>query len=188
MVELKYRRIPAYSVAPKGRFNQYDWTGSSYGCTKLSIAKWLGLTVMNCHFKQNSLVYISPQVPSVIAWKKAWDLILHYDNPDFDPVFVQATTSQLESEVSDLKNRLEAQETETQRANSKFEFSVSEQEKLKKGFEVEKKAWADEKISLTNRAEKAEAALAEATIELSGLKRHISQMVSAIFGKSPCKC
>ena len=42
--------------------------------------------------------------------------------------------SQLESEVSDLKNRLEAQETETQRADSKFKFSVSEQEKLKKEF------------------------------------------------------
>ena len=102
---------------------------------------------------------------------------------DFDPVFVQTTTAQLQSELSELKNRLELQDTETWRANSKFEFSVSEQEKLKKGFEVEKKAWADEKITLTNRSEKA-----EATIELSGLKRHISQMVSAIFGKSPCKC
>ena len=111
---------------------------------------------------------------------------MHYDSPNFDPVFVQATTSQLESEISDLKNRLEAQETETQRADSKFKFSVSEQEKLKKDFEMEKKAWADEKIALINRAEKAEAALEEATGELSGLKRHVSQMVSAIFGKSPC--
>ena len=112
-----------------------------------------------------------------------------YDNShDFDPVFVQATTSQLESEVSDLKDRLEAQETETQRAYSKFEFSISEQEKLKKDFEMEKKAWADEKIALVNRAEKAEVALEEATAELSGLKRHVSQMVSTIFGKSPCKC
>ena len=73
-----------------------------------------------------------------------------------------------------MKNRLEAQETETQRANSKFEFSISEQEKLKKGFESEKKAWADEKIALINRAEKAEAALAKTTAELSGLKCHIS--------------
>ena len=113
---------------------------------------------------------------------------MHHDNPDFDPVFVQATNSQFESEISDLKNRLEASEIDTQKANSKFEFSVSEQEKLKKGFEVEKKAWADEKIALINRAEKVEAALAEATAELSDLKRHVSQMVSAIFGKSSCKC
>ena len=93
----------------------------------------------------------------------------HYDNPDCNPAFVQATISQFESEISDLKNRLEAQEIETQKANSKFEFSISEQEKLKKGFESEKKAWADENIALINRAEKAEAALAETTAELSGL-------------------
>ena len=90
--------------------------------------------------------------------------------------------------MSDLKNRFEAQETETQRADSKFKFSVSEQEKLKKNFQMEKKALADEKFALINWAEKAEAALEEATGELSGLKRHVSQMVSAIFGKSPCKC
>ena len=96
--------------------------------------------------------------------------------------------SQLESEVSDLKNRLEAQEAETQIADSKFKFSVSEQEKLKKEFEMEKKAWADEQIALINQAKKAESALEEATGELIGLRRHFSQMVSAIFGKSPYKC
>jgi len=46
----------------------------------------------------------------------------------------------------------------------------------------------DEKTALLNRAEQAEATLAETTAELSGLKRHISQMVSAIFGKLFCKC
>ena len=101
---------------------------------------------------------------------------------------MQATISKLESEIADLKNRLEVQEIETQKANSKFEFSISEQEKLKKGFEAEKKAWADERIALINRAEKTEAALAKTTAELSGLKRHVSQMVSAIFGKLLCKC
>jgi predicted nucleic acid-binding Zn-ribbon protein len=105
-----------------------------------------------------------------------------------DPVFVQATTTQLQSELHDLKNRLDAQEIETQKANSKFEFSVAEQEKLKSEFDVEKKAWAEEKTALTQRAETAEKALEEVTTELSGLKRHVSQMVSAIFGKSPCKC
>ena len=113
---------------------------------------------------------------------------MYANSHDFDPIFVQATTTQLQSEVSDLKNRLEAQETETQRSNSRFQFSVSEQEKLKKDFEVEKKAWADENIALTNRAEKEEVALEEATGELSGLKRQVSQMVSGTFGKSPCKC
>ena len=86
-----------------------------------------------------------------------------------------------------MKNRLAAQEIEIQKANSKFEFSVSENEKLKKIFESEKKAWDDEKASLVTRAETAEASLVEATTELSDLKRQISQMVSAIFGKLLCK-
>ena len=113
---------------------------------------------------------------------------MYANSQDFDPVFGHATTTQLQSEVSDLKNHLEAQETEIQRSNSKFEFSVSEPEKLKKDFGVVKKACAKEKIALTYRAEKAKTALEEATVELSGLKHHASQMVSAIFGKSPCKC
>ena len=54
--------------------------------------------------------------------------MLHYDDPDCNPAFIQATINQFESEISDFKNRLEAHESETQKANSKFEFSVSEQE------------------------------------------------------------
>ncbi|XP_044393204.1 uncharacterized protein [Triticum aestivum] len=99
----------------------------------------------------------------------------------------KAAISQFESELAVLKNRLETQELETQKANSKFDFSVSENEKLKKNFESEKETWADEKASLVTRAETAEASLAEATTELSDLKRQISQMVSAIFSKLSCK-
>ena len=114
--------------------------------------------------------------------------MLHYNHPNCDPEFVQAAFKQFESEIADLKNRLAAQEIEIQKANSKFEFSVFAQEKLKKKFEAERKAWADEKTALLSRAEQAEATLAETTAELSGLKHHISQMVSAIFGKLLCKC
>ena len=53
---------------------------------------------------------------------------------------------------------------------------------MKKNFAMDKKNWTDEKASLVTRAETAEALLAKATAELSGLKRQISQMVSAIFG------
>ena len=52
---------------------------------------------------------------------------------------------------------------------------------------MERKAWADENNALTQWADKEEAALEKATNELSGLKRHVTQMVTAIFGKSPCK-
>ena len=109
--------------------------------------------------------------------------MLSYHDSDYNPTLIQATISQFESEIADLKSHLTAQEREIQKANSKFEFSVSEQEKLKKNFEAEKKIWTDEKASLVTRAETAEALLAEVTTELSGLKRQISQMVSAIFGK-----
>ena len=115
--------------------------------------------------------------------QSGWDLLLHYNYPNCDPEFIQAAVKQFESKISDLKNRLKTQENETQQANSKFEISVSAQEKLKKKFEAERKAWADEKAALLSRAEQAEATLTERTAELSGLKRHVSQMVSAIFGK-----
>ena len=63
---------------------------------------------------------------------------------------------------------------------------MAETEKLKTDFEAEKNAWAEEKTALTQWAEKAEAALQEVTTELAGLKHHVCQMVSAIFGESPC--
>ena len=61
---------------------------------------------------------------------------------------------------------------------------MSEAEKLKNGFNAEKKSWADEKTALTQHAKTAEAALKEVTAELTGLKNRVSQMVSAIFGES----
>ena len=88
--------------------------------------------------------------------------------------------------MSEAKTRLAAQENETKKAESKFQLSVSEAEKLKTSFTAEKEAWANEKTALTQHAEKAEAALEEVTTELTGLKNRLSQMVSAIFGKSPC--
>ena len=63
---------------------------------------------------------------------------------------------------------------------------MSESEKLKTNCTEDKKAWAEEKTALMQRAEKAEAALQEVTTELSSLKHCVSQMVSAIFGESPC--
>ena len=113
--------------------------------------------------------------------------MLHDNYAHCNPDFVQAVCKKIEAEISDLKTRLKTQEKETQKANAKFEFSVFAQEKLKKKFETERKAWADEKTALLSRAEQAEAALTERTAELSGLKRHVSQMVSAIFGKLLCK-
>jgi len=126
-------------------------------------------------------------VPSVFAWKVLGTLKSHNNCSYYNPEIVQATCKKFETDISELKSRLKTQESETQKANSKFEFSVSAQEKLKKKFEAERKAWADEKTALLSQVEQAEAALTERTAELSGLKRHVSQMVSAIFGKLLCK-
>ena len=99
---------------------------------------------------------------------------------------MQAATTKLEAQLSEAKIRLAAQEIETKKAESKFQLSVCEVEKLKTSFTAEKEAWANEKTALMQRAEKAEAALEEVTAELTGLKNHVSQMISAIFSKSPC--
>ena len=101
-------------------------------------------------------------------------------------MLVQDATADLQSQLSDAKTRLKNQESETRKAESKFQFSVAEMEKMKTSFEAEKNTWAKERTALTQRAEKAEAALQEVTTELTGLKHHVSQMVSAIFGESPC--
>ena len=100
---------------------------------------------------------------------------------------MQAACKKFEADISDLKTRLRTQETETRKANAKFVSNIAAQEKLKTDFDAERKAWAKEKATLVNRAEQAEKALTERTTELTGLKRHVSQMVAAIFGKSFCK-
>ena len=109
---------------------------------------------------------------------------MHNNCSYYNPEIVQAACKKFEADISDLKNRLRTQETETQKANAKFESSIAAQEKLKKNFEAERKTWAEEKAALVSRAEQAEKALSERTAELSGLKRQVSQMVAAIFGKS----
>ena len=113
--------------------------------------------------------------------------MLHNNHSYYNPEIVQAACKKFEADTSELKNRLKTQETETRKANAKFESSIAAQEKLKKKFEAERKTWAEEKAALVSRAEQAEKALTESTAELSGLKRHVSQMVAAIFGKSFCR-
>ena len=58
-------------------------------------------------------------------------------------------------------------------------------EKLKETFNKERADWETEKASLTKKAEDAEAALKPVVEELTGLKRQINAMTSAVFGKYP---
>ena len=114
--------------------------------------------------------------------ENAWDL---YNDCLITRKYIQATGKKSESDLAGLKSRLKTQEMETRKANAKFVSSIAAQEKLKTEFDAERKAWAEEKAALVTRAEQAEKALTEKNAELSGLKRQVSQMVAAIFGKSP---
>ena len=85
-----------------------------------------------------------------------------------------------------MKIRLEDQESETRKADTKFKFTLDEIEKMKTSFNTKRSGWTEERTTLIHRAEKAEASLQEMTTELTSLKHHISQIVSAIFGKQYC--
>ena len=56
-------------------------------------------------------------------------------------------------------------------------------EKLKENFKKEHADWDAEKADLAKKAEDAEAALKPVVEELTGLKRQINAMTSAVFGK-----
>ena len=58
-------------------------------------------------------------------------------------------------------------------------------EKLKETFNKEQADWETKKAGLTNKAEDAEAALKPVVEELTGLKRQINAMTSAVFGEYP---
>ena len=58
-------------------------------------------------------------------------------------------------------------------------------EKLKETFNKERADWKTENARLTKKAEDAEAALKPVVEELTGLKRQINAMTSAVFGEYP---
>ena len=97
--------------------------------------------------------------------------------------YLQEASTQVESQLVDLKTMLERQEDETRKDDSKFKFRLDENDKLEVGFATERSTWDEERAALIQRAETAESSLKEATSELTGLKCYISQMTIAIFGK-----
>jgi predicted nucleic acid-binding Zn-ribbon protein len=88
-----------------------------------------------------------------------------------------------ESQVVDLRQNIQTQQSETSKAKSELKTALEDIEKLKKDFSAERTSWETEKAALLKRAEDAEAALKPVTEELSGLKHQINSMTSAIFGK-----
>ncbi|KAI5000653.1 hypothetical protein ZWY2020_005242 [Hordeum vulgare] len=90
----------------------------------------------------------------------------------------EETLAQTESELGDLKKNLSGQQDARAKSEEKYQLALAELEKLKAEL---KRAQADQD-AVIKRAEKAEARLATVQQELSGLKRHISNMTQAVFG------
>ena len=101
---------------------------------------------------------------------------------------MQADLNRRAEEITELRNRLAKTESAAAKAKKDLAVSLTTAEQLKNFFEEERTAFEVQKNDLEKRAKDVEEALNPVTEELTGLKRHVSQMVSAIFGKSPCKC
>ena len=88
-----------------------------------------------------------------------------------------------ESQVVDLRQNIQTQQSETSKAKSELKIALEDIEKLKKDFSTERNSWDTQKAALLKRAEDAEAALKPVTDELSGLKHQINSMTATIIGK-----
>ena len=101
---------------------------------------------------------MSPQVSSILL-ATCLRLVSSLSGKYIDNLFnsyLKDALTQAESQVANLKTRLEQQETETRKAESKLKLSLEESEELKTGFSTERTAWDKEKATLVQRAETAE--------------------------------
>ena len=86
-------------------------------------------------------------------------------------------------ETTELRNNLAFQETASTKAKEELSLALASMEKLKKDFEAERSTWEVQRAALEKRAKNTEATPNPVTDELSGLKQHIDDMTSAIFGE-----
>ena len=113
-------------------------------------------------------------------WLYAWDF-----DKDIDMLFLllQSEINQQVSQIADLQENLKSQQAETTKAKDELKTALTTMEQLKEWFKSEQANWDTEKAGLLKRAENAESALKPVTEELTGLKRQVNAMTSAIFGK-----
>lgn len=97
---------------------------------------------------------------------------------------LQEALSTAKSNLTVLRKDFEAKQALRAKAESSLQSSLEESEKIRVGFETERKSFETEKAALIQSAENAEDQLAPVIEELAWLKRHITQMIQAIFGKS----
>ena len=98
---------------------------------------------------------------------------------------MQAELSKKESQIADLQENIKSQQEEASKAKEELTNALATMERLKETFNKERADWETEKAGLTKKAEDAEAALKPVVEELTGLKRQINTMTSAVFGKYP---
>ena len=96
---------------------------------------------------------------------------------------MQAELTKKESQIIDLQENIKSQQAETSKAKEELTSALSAMEKLKESFKNERAGWDTEKTTLLKWAEDAEAALNPVAEELTGLKRQINAMPTAVFGK-----
>ena len=97
---------------------------------------------------------------------------------------LQSEINQQVSQIADLQENLKTQQAETTKAKDELKTALTTMEQLKEWFKSEQANWDTEKAGLLKQAEDAESALKPVTEELTGLKRQVNAMTSAIFGKN----
>ena len=100
-------------------------------------------------------------------------------------MLLQAELSKRDAQTADLQKNVKAQQAEASKAKEELTNALAAMERLKETFNKERADWETEKDGLTKKAEEAEAALKPVVEELTGLKRQINAMTSAVFGKCP---
>ena len=85
--------------------------------------------------------------------------------------------------TADLQENVKSQQAEAVKAKEELTNALAAMEKLKETFNKERVDRDTEKAGLTKRAEDPKAALKPVEDELTGLKRQINAMKSAVFGK-----
>ena len=91
------------------------------------------------------------------------------------------------SQIADLPDNIKSQQAETSKAKDELKIALTTMEQLKEWFKTERANWDTEKAALLKRAEDAESALKPVAEELTGLKRQVNAMTSAVFGKYFCQ-
>ncbi|KAI5017178.1 hypothetical protein ZWY2020_037556 [Hordeum vulgare] len=116
--------------------------------------------------------------PSEADESQVGDVLSENEDNESQEDSVEESLNQTESAFGDLKKSLTDQQDARAQSKEKCQLILSEMEKLKADL---KRAQADQDV-LIKRAETAEARLDTVQQELSGLKRHISNMAQAVFG------